>query len=118
MTTHYLRRDGYERVAAELPDRIRRYNMASGVPNSDTRGYHDTITQVFLLGLRRYLALLPPGQTLLAAVNGLLASPFGHRDFPLRFYSYGRLFSVAARRALVAPDVQPLERIETLGLAG
>jgi hypothetical protein len=32
----------------------------------------------------------------------------GRRDWPLRFYSPKRLFSVEARRDLVPPDVAPL----------
>ena len=32
----------------------------------------------------------------------------GRRDWPLRFYSRERLFSVAARRGFVEPDLAPL----------
>ncbi len=45
---------------------------------------------------------------LLAAVNGLLAAPEGQRDWPLRFYSRERLFSVEARRKFVAPDLMEM----------
>jgi hypothetical protein len=57
--------------------------------------------------VRLYLAETPEGD-LLARVNGLLASPMGRRDWPLRFYSRERLFSVAARRSFVEPDLAPL----------
>jgi hypothetical protein len=41
-------------------------------------------------------------------VNELLLSPMGRRDWPLRFYSRERLFSVEARRNFVPPDVAAL----------
>ena len=37
----------------DLPDLIRRYNESVGGVNSDTEGYHETITQVFIRTLRR-----------------------------------------------------------------
>ena len=95
-------------VNAEIGTLIRRYNVAAGGINDDTQGYHETITRAFVAGVRRYLSRT--GETdLLAAVNGLLSSPEGQRDWPLRFYSRERLFSVAARRDFVAPDLMPLD---------
>jgi hypothetical protein len=41
-------------------------------------------------------------------VNDLLLSPMGRRDWPLRFYSPPRLFSVQARPGFVEPDVAAL----------
>ena len=41
-------------------------------------------------------------------VNAMLLSDVGRRDWPLRFYSRERLFSVDARRGFVAPDLAPL----------
>ena len=40
---------------AELPDLIRRYNESVGGVNSDSEGYHETITRVFLHGVRLFL---------------------------------------------------------------
>src|SRR5215210_2603984 len=40
----------------ELPDIIRRYNESVGGVNDDTQGYHETITRMFLLGVRLFLA--------------------------------------------------------------
>jgi hypothetical protein len=41
------------------------------------------------------------------SVNELLAAEEGQRDWPLRFYSKSRLFSVEARRNFVEPDEAP-----------
>jgi len=91
-----------------LPDIIRRYNESVGGVNSDSEGYHETITRVFLHGIRLFLAEADLGEPLHDIVNELLLSPMGAREWPLRFYSPSRLFSIEARRAWVAPDLSAL----------
>jgi hypothetical protein len=76
--------------------------------NSDTEGYHETITRVFLRGVRLFLEDADVSDPLHELVNELLTSPVGRRDWPLRFYSPQRLFSVEARRHLVEPDLRAL----------
>jgi len=88
-----------------LPDIIRKYNESVGGVNSDTEGYHETITRVFLRGVRLFLAEADLKEPLYELVNELLLSPMGRRDWPLRFYSPQRLFSVEARRNWVQPDL-------------
>ena len=83
---------------SELPGFIRAYNESVGGVNSDSEGYHETITRVFLHGVRLFLAEADRKEPLHELVNELLLSPMGRRDWPLRFYSRERLFSVEARR--------------------
>ena len=93
---------------AELSGIIRRFNESVGGVNSVTEGYHETITRVFLHGVRLFLADSDRDLPLHALVNELLRSPMGRRDWPLRFFSRQRLFSVEARKTFVAPDVAAL----------
>ena len=95
-------------VDAELPAIIRAYNESVGGVNSDSEGYHETITRLFLHGVRLFLAEADTSQPLHELVNELLLSPMGRRDWPLRFYSPERLFSVEARRGFVPPDLAAL----------
>jgi hypothetical protein len=98
MLTH---RDAF----AEMPGRIRAYNEATGVPNTDTDGYHETITQASLRAARAWLRPnIPLSQTLAA----LLASDHGRSDWLLSYWTRPVLFSVTARREWVEPDLQPL----------
>jgi hypothetical protein len=92
----------------ELPDLIRRYNESVGGVNSDTEGYHETITRVFLHGVRLFLDEADAKEPLHELVNQLLLSPMGRRDWLMRFYSRERLFSVEARRHFVEPDLRAL----------
>lgn len=95
-------------IDKELPDIIRRYNESVGGVNDDTQGYHETITRLFLHGVRLFLAEADVSEPLHELVNELLLSPMGRRDWPLRFYSAERLFSVEARQRFVPPDLAAL----------
>jgi hypothetical protein len=95
-------------VDARLPGLIRAYNESVGGVNSDSEGYHETITRTFLHGVRLFLAEADRAEPLHELVNELLLSPMGRRDWPLRFYSRERLFSVEARHHFVAPDLAAL----------
>jgi hypothetical protein len=95
----------------DLPALIRRYNESVGGVNSDTEGYHETITQCFIRAIRLYLARTDPGLPLVAKVNGLLRSAEGRRDWPLCFYDPKTLFSVEARRTWVEPDLAALPEL-------
>ena len=92
----------------DLPDLIRRFNESVGGVNSDTEGYHETITQCFIRAVRVYLARVDPHWTLVEKVNGLLRSQEGRRDWPLCFYDPKTLFSREARLGWVEPDLGPL----------
>ena len=95
-------------IDRELPGIIRAYNESVGGVNSDSEGYHETITRVFLHGVRLFLAEADTSEPLHELVNELLLSPMGRRDWPLRFYSREWLFSVEARRNFVEPDIAAL----------
>jgi hypothetical protein len=92
----------------DLPGLIRRFNESVGGVNDETQGYHETITQCFIRGVRRYLARTDATLPLAAKVNGLLLSPEGRREWALRFYSLERLFSVEARLGWIEPDLARL----------
>ena len=89
----------------EMRTIISTYNESVGGVNSDTEGYHETITQIFISAVRNHLSEIDRHASLTEAVNALLKSERGRRDWPLRSYSRERLFSVEARRRFVAPDL-------------
>ena len=104
-TTYLLTHRPDTDLDKQLPCIIRRYNESVGGVNDDTQGYHETITRMFLHGVRLFLAEAEVDAPLHELVNELLLSPMGRRDWPLRFYSAERLFSVEARRHFVPPDL-------------
>ena len=107
-TTYLLLRRPDLDLDTALPGIIRDYNASVGGVNSDTEGYHETITRTFLRGVRLFLAEADRSEPLHELVYQLLLSPMGRRDWPLRYYSPERLFSVEARRDWVRPDLASL----------
>lgn len=107
-TTYLLLRRPEVDLDRELPGVIRRYNESVGGVNSETEGYHETITRVFLHGVRLFLSKADLQEPLWKLVNALLLSPMGLRDWPLRFYSRTRLLSVEARLKFITPDIAEL----------
>ena len=113
-TTYLLLRRPDIALDVELPGIIRRFNESVGGVNSETEGYHETITRAFLHGVRLFLGGADRSEPLHKLVNDLLKSPMGRRDWPLRFYSRERLFSVEARLTHVEPDLESLPRSSTV----
>jgi hypothetical protein len=94
-------------AARDMPGFIRSYNESTGVANTDSGGYHETITQASIRAARGFISRAPQ-RSLCDTCNALLASPFGKSDWLLTYWSRDRLFSVQARRFWVDPNLQPL----------
>lgn len=94
-------------VSREMPGFIRAYNEATGGANTDTSGYHETITQASIRAARDFLSGAPP-QPLFMTCNALMCSRLGEPDWLLDYWTRPRLFSVEARRAWLGPDIRSL----------
>jgi len=105
--TMMVRTLGLQGAEATMPGAIRAYNEAVGGVNSDSEGYHHTITLFYLRVLNKFLEgrLASPVGALASAV---LQAPIAARDYPLSFYTRDRLFSVEARKAWAPPDLQEI----------
>jgi hypothetical protein len=97
--------------AAEALDLVRtgilRLNAAHGVPNTPTRGYHETITRFYMRVVRHFAEQEESEGDWAERANRLLTR-YGHRELPLRHYSEARLKSAEARAGWVEPDLRPL----------
>jgi hypothetical protein len=91
----------------DMPSLIRAYNEATGVSNTDTSGYHETITLGSLRAARAWLASRRH-VALHEALRELLESEYGRQDWLLAYWSRSMLFSAAARKAWVEPDLRQL----------
>jgi hypothetical protein len=101
-----LRQRGLQAMV-DMPPLIRAYNESTGVVNSDTSGYHQTITVASLRAGHAWLAARPR-TPLHLALRELLDSAYGRSDWLLSYWSRERLFSTAARRGWIEPDLRPL----------
>jgi hypothetical protein len=90
-----------------LRERIRAYNLATGVANSQDAGYHETITRFYVRLLCDFVAQAERTRPLDELAHEAIER-LGAKDLPLRYYSAARLFGRPARAGWVEPDLQPL----------
>jgi hypothetical protein len=90
-----------------LRARISAYNVSVGTLNTDTSGYHETITRFYVMVIERFLSDEDRAADL-DQLAGRLIAALGDRRLPLRHYSEQRLFSVVARHSWVDPDLRPI----------
>jgi hypothetical protein len=95
-------------VPAIMPDLIRAYNESVGTMNTDTTGYHETITQASLRAARHVMDGHEADTPLPVVLAALMASDFGRSDWLLVYWTRERLFTLEARRGWVEPDLQAL----------
>lgn len=82
------------------------YNESVGGKNTHTDGYHETLTLFWCRTIADFVEAhraLP----LVDLCQAFLRSEQSSRDYPLKFYTRDRLFSVAARATFVEPDMKP-----------
>ena len=101
-----LRRPGVSAMR-DMPGLIRGYNEACGVANTDSDGYHETITVASLRAAAAWLRSWPD-TPLHQSLAQFLATEYGRSDWLLAYWSKPVLFSVTARREWVEPDLRPL----------
>jgi hypothetical protein len=107
--THYLYALGFNGALETMRLRVRAYNAAVGTPNTDTSGYHETLTRMWLLVLDR-LREKHSGISELELAR-LAVQRFGHQSGLHRaLYHRDVVKNTAARRDWVEPDL-PIESI-------
>jgi len=92
----------------DLPDLIRRYNVSQGGQNTDTSGYHHTIT-IFYIDLVAKTLALEPHLDLVQMCRRILDGPASTKDLMLRYYSRELLYSVEARKNCMMPDKEEID---------
>lgn len=102
----HVDRLGQKAALEYLRGAIRRLNDSHGTVNSDTSGYHETVTWAYTILIADFLAMTQ--EPLVEKVQALLAGPLAARDVLLQFYSRDRLMGVEARGGVVLPDLGAL----------
>jgi hypothetical protein len=102
--TWHVVKYGADAALPLLRERISGYNESVGTINSDDSGYHETVTAFYVKAIAAAIADQDPA-TPIDGLAALVIERCGARNFPLRFYSKARLFSVEGRRGWVEPDL-------------
>ncbi|QVL32794.1 hypothetical protein KIH39_02410 [Telmatocola sphagniphila] len=101
----YVNQFGPIRALNELRQKIKTYNESVGGQNTDTSGYHETITRFYVMAID--WALKPcDGQKSLELITQEVLEKIGHKNYPLEYYSEAHLMSVAARTGWAEPDLK------------
>ena len=94
---------------AEATRRIRagiiHLNEHHGTPNTDTRGYHETLTRFWIGIVRKFLIECGSGQPPLDTANQLVERYSARRLLWREYYSFDLLKSVESRRKWIPPDL-------------
>ena len=106
--TWHVLKYGADSALPLLRERISRYNESVGTINSDDSGYHETVTAFYVKAISAVIARRDPAVSLDELADAVI-DRIGSREYPLRFYSKARLFSVEARRAWIDPDLKSLD---------
>lgn len=112
----HLQRDAFPDALAKMGAGIRRLNMAHGVENGPSSGYHETLTCAFMSLVWATMQSGGDGETSaeFCAANPHLLS----RTLPRLFYTRERMASIEARLRFVPPDLAPLPRPPGWGTSG
>ena len=103
----HVRRYGASSALTLLRDRIKAFNESVGTLNTDTSGYHETMTQLYVTLIEAFLDGQAPSEPLDTIADRLIAN-YGDRELPLRYYSRAVLFSAPARCGWIPPDLMAL----------
>jgi hypothetical protein len=104
----HVHRYGPDVAADRLRASIRALNERHGTANTETSGYHETITVAYVRLLDQFLSAGVPGSTAESRLEDLLGGPLADRAFLLRFWSRELLMSPSARATWTPPDLAPL----------
>jgi hypothetical protein len=104
----YAARFGLDIAAQKLRDGIRAYNAANNVPDTPTRGYHETMTMAWLRIV--YTTMQEYGQRATADEFVDFHPQLGEKRILRLFYSSELFMSPRAKREFVEPDLTGLPR--------
>ena len=97
----------YEEALLRMRYNIKTYNEASGGQNTDSSGYHESITVFWVWLLNEFWKRNSTDkQSFEQVCNAFLKSKYCDRAAAFTFYTREKLFSREARLTFVEPDMQ------------
>ena len=91
-----------------LRQNIKQYNVACGINNTETQGYHETITQFYIWLINHFIQQIDCSQSI-DLIADTLIDCYGDKSLVFSYYSKDKLMSKTARLQWVEPDLKPLE---------
>ena len=85
------------RAVEKIRHGIRTYNVSVGGQNTDSSGYHETITLFYIMRVADYLVTTGVSELTEETLAAFLQQPFLEKHYILNFYEKNDLMSPAAR---------------------
>ena len=104
---HYCLRFSFDTALYAMRRGVVRLNKANGVANTETAGYHETMTVFWVRSIKRFIEA--GGERAFGQLANRLIERYGDPRLPLRFYSRSRLYSPEARKRFVRPDLREFD---------
>lgn len=95
---------GRDAALATLQDAIPRYNEATGGANTDSGGYHETLTVFWVDRVAEMLERLPTEWGTLVRVRAVVEAYGSIRRLDRAYYRFDVAKSTEARRRWISPD--------------
>ena len=102
----YLTRFPFEEALQKMRMGVKAYNAATGIVDTPTGGYHETMTQAWLQLVHTTLCQFGPAVSADAFFDA--QTQLNEKRTLLLFYSRARIMSPEARVTFVLPDLAPL----------
>jgi hypothetical protein len=102
MAMHYALHNDFDEALNKMRSGILKLNDFHGVVTTPERGYHETLTVVWTRAVFDYVKANPNKDLVLLANE--IVEKFD-KNYPLKFYSREKLFSVEARYGFIEPEL-------------
>lgn len=102
MAMHYALHNDFDEALHKMRKGILKLNDFHGVVTTNERGYHETLTVIWTRAVFEFVKA-NPNKKLLELANEIIET--FDKDYPLKFYSRDKLFSVEARFGFVEADL-------------
>lgn len=103
----YCKNYEFDEALALVRKNISSHNESVGTENTDSSGYHETITKFWLLIANSFLEN-KEAFSMEESCNAFINSKLGTSKLPFNYYSSESLFSIEARRYWIEPDLKLL----------
>ncbi|HYG53265.1 MAG TPA: hypothetical protein VD905_20340 [Flavobacteriales bacterium] len=100
---------GLQKAVPMIRESIKTYNVTTGGVNTDTAGYHETITMFWIAKVHEFICANEHITDLTELINTMLEGKFSNASYPYEYYSKDFLMSVEARKNFLLPDLKTLE---------
>lgn len=104
----HLLRFSREEALNQVRSAIKSFNPSIGVSNTDTSGYHETVTHFYIWMIDRFLSQQETSRPIDDLAEDMLATIGRSGGIHSEYFSKGRFASNEGRHNLIEPDLKPL----------